>query len=112
MIKYHDFVNKMFNPMKEQIVLLKKHGVAMEGDLIGDLDSARIKCKDIYEDVLTMKKDIKELKDNETINIKKNVAIFDKEVDEFRLDFLSNLPFNNIDFSESKILEAYTKIDE
>jgi len=47
MIKYNDFAINMFQPMKETILLLKKHSVQFEYDYISEIDLSRIKCKDI-----------------------------------------------------------------
>jgi hypothetical protein len=102
-------------PMKQTIVLLKKHGVAMkpEEDFLVILENIKTDLSDTAEKALgPVKGKILPIQKKESENIKEEVRNFRKEVEEYRNKFKENLPYNVTESSDEVILAAYQKIDE
>lgn len=102
-------------PMKQTIVLLKKHGVAMkpEEDFLVILENIKTDLRDTEEKALgPVKGKILPIQKKESENIKESVRNFRKEVEAYRIKFKENLPYHTEHSSPEIIQAAYEKIDE
>lgn len=73
------------DPMKNTVVLLKKHGVAPEGDLLIRLENQKTKLIEVSENALgPVKEQILPLQSIEANNIKIELEHFRKKIEEFR----------------------------
>lgn len=109
MIKDHSL--NEFNPMKETVQLLKKHGVEPEGDLLIKIENAKTSLVEASERALgPIKEQILPLQNKEGTNIKKHLEDFSKKVKDFRKEFLANCPYNGKETSNEIIDQAYLTI--
>ena len=84
-------------PMKQTIVLLKKHGVAMkpEEDFLVILENIKTDLSDTAEKALgPVKGKILPIQKKESENIKESVRNFRKTVEAYRIKFKENLPYH------------------
>ena len=103
----------MIEPMKQAILLLKKHQVKMEEgvDYLVILENNKSQLIDVSEKALgPIKEQILPLQNQEAQNIKGRLARFSIEVQEFRIKFQNNCPFHIQDSSPEIIDKAYDKI--
>ena len=108
--------------MKDMVVKLKKHNVIITekgtDDPLQQIDNANSNFIEIYGRVFKVKADIIPLQAEESQNIRKDLDIFMKEVEQFRKEFLQNLPFDytdsmsidNINNSYDTIMLYYGKV--
>lgn len=109
MIKDHT-LNEV-EPMKQSVLLLKKHGVEMEEDLIIDLENQKTKLTEVSETALgPVKEKILPLQNYEANNIKNDLDKFKVQIDDFRADFRKNCPYNVEEANAESIDESYQKI--
>ena len=103
----------MIEPMKQAILLLKKHQVKMEEgvDYLVILENNKSQLIDVSEKALgPIKEQILPLQNQEAQNIKGRLARFSVEVQEFRIKFQNNCPFHIQDSSPEIIDKAYDTI--
>ncbi len=75
-------------PMKQTVMLLKKHGVKMEDDFLVKLEDCKATLNEVSERALgPVKEAILPLQNQEAGNIKKKLLDFVKKVAEFRIKF-------------------------
>jgi len=85
----------MVEPMKQAIMLMKKHQVKMEEDFLVVLETNKSSLKDVAEKALgPVKESILPLQNSEAENIKGRLARFGVVVQEFRIKFCNNCPFH------------------
>jgi hypothetical protein len=103
-----------FEPMKQTIILLKKHGVILPGDeILVRLEKSKTKLNDVCETALgPVKEKILPLQNAEAQNIKKSQIAFMEKVHEFRSAFLKNCPYHIQTTSSEIIDQAYVTIEE
>ncbi|CAG9311235.1 unnamed protein product [Blepharisma stoltei] len=106
-----DICDNIFVPMRENITLLKKHGVQMEGDLITKIEDQKTKWEDLKLKVNEVKAVILPHQTEETKKIKINLSAFDDRVSKFREDFLRDCPQKFEDLTDDVINNAYQTID-
>lgn len=106
-----EICDNIFVPMREQITLLKKHGVQMEGDLITKIEDQKTKYEDLKLKVNEVKAVILPHQTEETKKIKINLSAFDEKVSKFREDFCRDCPQKFEDMSDEVINNAYLTID-
>ena len=102
----------LFTPMREQVVLLKKHGVHTDGDLIGKIDELKNKWDELKGKVERVKGMIMVHQTEETKKIKIKLSEFDRKVDKFREDFVKSCPFSFDELSDEIINGSYELIDK
>lgn len=100
-------------PMKQTVMLLKKHGVKMEDDFILKLENCKTTLIEVSEKALgPVKEAILPLQNQEAGNIKKKLSEFLKKVLEFRSKFQISCPYH-IDQSSIEIINnAYKTITD
>lgn len=82
-------------PMKQTVMLLKKHGVKMEDDFLVKLEDCKATLNEVSERALgPVKEAILPLQNQEAGNIKKKLLDFVKKVAEFRIKFQQNCPYH------------------
>jgi dynein heavy chain len=82
-------------PMKQAILLMKKHQVKMDDDYLVVLENNKSQLVDVSERALgPVKEAILPLQNQEAQNIKARLARFSVEVQEFRIKFQNNCPFH------------------
>ena len=107
--------NAMFEPLRETINLLKKHGVSMDGAMIGDdelmdnLENAPMKWEIIVNKAYKKKETIMPMQNAEADQIKSRLTSFVNRIKAFRTEFRNNAPFA---FTQKAVDEAYQSIDE
>lgn len=81
------------DPMKQAIMLMKKHQVKMEEDFLVTLETSKSQLKDVSEKALgSVKESILPLQNQEAQNIKGRLARFGVTVQEFRIKFENTVP--------------------
>lgn len=82
-------------PMKQTIMLLKKHQLKMEEDFLVKLENSKTSLVDISEKALgPVKEQILPLQNQEAGNIKQRLSRFAVTVQEFRNEFQNNCPYH------------------
>ena len=105
----------MFEPLRETINLLKKHGISMEGAMIEDeelmdnLENAPMKWDVLVNKAYKKKESILSMQNAESDNIKSRLRSFVNKIKAFRSEFRSGAPFA---YSDKSPDEAYKSIDE
>jgi hypothetical protein len=112
-----NMINKLtiaeIEPMKNTVVLLKKHGVVPEGDLLIRLENQKTKLVEVTENALgPVKGMILPLQSIEANNIKIELEIFRKKIEEFRRKFINHCPYHVETASAESIDKAYNTITE
>lgn len=75
-------------PMKQTVMLLKKHGVKMEEDFLVRLENCKTTLVEVSEKALgPVKEAILPLQNQEAGNIKKKLQNFVRKVGEYRIKF-------------------------
>ena len=93
-------------PMKQTVLLLKKHGIKMEEDFLVKLENCKTQLIEVSEKALgPVKEAILPLQNQEAGNIKKKLLDFQKKVAEFRIKFQQQCPYN-IDQSSIAIIDS------
>jgi len=101
------------DPMKQAIMLMKKHQVKMDEDFLVTLETNKSQLKDVAEKALgPVKESILPLQNQEAQNIKGRLARFGVIVQEFRIKFQNTIPNHIPDTSPEIIDDAYAKISE
>lgn len=104
------------NPMKETIMLLKKHQVSQmkaDDDYLVILENCKTSLNDVSERALGhVKETILPQQKQEATNIKEDLKKFELKLAEFRLEFMQALPYHITDTSPEVIDKAYIIIDE
>ena len=96
------------NPMKEIILLLKKHAVEMKEDYLVLLENCKTDLIDVSDRALgPTKEQILPLQGKEANNVKDNRRKFQIKVFEYRKAFQSALPYSITDTSPEIIDGAY-----
>ena len=104
---------ELVNPMKETIILLKKHAVEMKADYLVELENCKTDLLDVADRALGPTKEaILPLQGKEANNVKDKRRAFQLKVIDFRREFTSALPYNKTDSSPEIIQDAYDKIQE
>ncbi|CEL96675.1 unnamed protein product [Vitrella brassicaformis CCMP3155] len=101
-------VKALFGPLRDQTVLLKKHGSPVPDDRLAQLESAPSKWEELIRRAFEVKEAILPLQTMEMWNIRKTLEAFGTEVEEFRSEFEKQAPFN----PELAFDDAYSSIDE
>lgn len=106
-----DICDGMFAPLREQVTLLKKHGVVMDAELMTKIENMKTKWEDLKLKVNNVKAIILPHQTEETKRIKVQLSQFDEKVSHFREDFQAKSPFSFEDLSDEIINNAYKTID-
>jgi hypothetical protein len=103
---------EQIDPMKQAIILLKKHQVKMEQvDYLVILETNKSQLKEVSEKALgPVKESILPLQNQEAQNIKARLARFGVVVQEFRIKFQNTLPYHVPDTSKEIIDRSYDMI--
>jgi len=102
---------EQIDPMKQAIMLMKKHQVKMDEDFLVTLETNKSQLKDVSEKALgPVKESILPLQNQEAQNIKGRLARFGVVVQEFRIKFQNTLPYHVTDSSPEIINGAYDQI--
>lgn len=102
--------------MKAMVLKLKKHGISVtekgeEEPLVG-IENANNKYMETSKKVFQIKADILQLQTTESIEIKKKLDDFHKQVEAFRSEYKGNLPYSYDENATMKnIMENYGLID-
>ena len=100
-------------PMKDTIILLKKHAVEMKEDYLVELENCKTDLLDVADRALGPTKEaILPLQGKEANNVKDKRRQFQLKVINFRRDFTSNLPYHTTDSSPEIIQDAYEKVQD
>jgi hypothetical protein len=87
-------------PMKSTVMLLKKHQLKMEEDLLVKLENSKTALVEVSERALgPVKEQILPLQNKEASNIKGDLSKFNVAVKEFRLEFQTKTPKNIMESS-------------
>jgi len=82
-------------PMKQTVVLLKKHALKMDEDFLVKLENSKTALVDVSEKSLgPVKEAILPLQNQEAGNIKDRLRKFEIKIGEYRMDFQKNCPYN------------------
>jgi dynein heavy chain len=116
-----------FKFAREMILLLKKHSSIEAKDLrpkeegkgrknedyMGIIDDIQSNFTEIFQKVIQIKTNILKLQQQETGALKKRIEVFTEKVNQFRLEFLGNAPFEfNSETQIADVNAAYEKLDE
>lgn len=100
-------------PMKQAIMLLKKHQVKMDEDFLVKLENSKTALIEVSERALgPVKEAILPLQNQEAGNIKKKLSDFARKVHEFRMHFQASCPYHIEDSSVDIIDNAYRTITD
>jgi len=100
-------------PMKQAIMLMKKHQVKMDEDFLVTIETSKSQLKDVSEKALgPVKESILPLQNQEAQNIKGRLARFGVVVQEFRIKFTNTLPYHIQDSSPEIINKSYDMISD
>lgn len=100
-------------PMKQTIMLLKKHGVKMDEDFLVKLENCKTTLVEVSEKALgPVKEAILPLQNQEAGNIKKKLQDFVKKVAEYRIKFQQRNPYHIDQSSIDIINQSYGTITE
>jgi dynein heavy chain len=93
-------------PMKQTVMLLKKHQFKMDEDFLVKLENSKTALVDVSEKAMgPVKEQILPLQNQEAGNIKQRLSKFNVQVQEFRIDFQNNCPYH-IDKSSPEIIDT------
>lgn len=96
------------DPMKVTVVLLKKHGVTYEEDLLIDLENMKTRLVEVSENALgPVKEQILPLQKIQADNIKHEIDEFKHKVEDFRRRFIENCPYHTETATPDVIDRAY-----
>lgn len=107
-----DICDNIFTPMREQVSLLKRHGVNTDNELITKIEDLKTKWEDLKLKVNNVKAIILPHQTEETKKIKIKLSAFDTKVDKFREEFLKICPFNFDELTDEVINGAYDNVDK
>jgi len=100
-------------PMKQAVMLLKKHQLKMDEDFLVKLENSKTALVDVSEKALgQVKEAILPLQNQEAGNIKDRLRKFEIKVGEYRQEFQANLPYHISQSSPEIIESSYQLIDE
>lgn len=100
-------------PMKQTIMLLKKHQVQMQSDFLVELENSKTKLVEVSMNALgPVKETILPLQTKEASNIKDRLRKFEIKVGEFRMEFSNALPYHIQEISSDIIQQSYDKIEQ
>ena len=98
-------------PMKQTIMLLKKHQVKMDEDFLVTLENNKTALVEVSEKALgPIKEEILPLQNQEAGNIKKQLTDFATKIMEYRQTFLTSCPYHITESSNEIINTAYETI--
>lgn len=102
--------------LKDMVAKLKKHNIVVQEkgaeEPLQAIDNANTAFKEMVNDVFKVKSEIIPLQAKEAVVIKKNLDNFLIKINDFRKDFLANLPFDYTDnMSNDEISAQYKTID-
>jgi dynein heavy chain, axonemal len=101
------------DPMKQAIMLMKKHQVKMDEDFLVTLETSKSQLKEVSEKALgPVKESILPLQNQEAQNIKGRLARFGVVVQEFRIKFENHVPKHITETTPEIIASAYDQITE
>jgi dynein heavy chain len=101
------------DPMKQAIMLMKKHQVKMDEDFLVTLETSKSQLKEVSEKALgPVKESILPLQNQEAQNIKGRLARFGIVVQEFRIKFDNHVPKHITETTPEIIASAYDQITE
>lgn len=99
------------DPMKTTVVLLKKHGVQPEEDLLIDLENMKTRLVEVSENALgPVKEQILPLQKIQADNIKQEIDEFKRKVEQFRKRFSETCPYHTENVNTEIIDKAYGTI--
>ncbi|KAF4726241.1 hypothetical protein FOZ62_001950 [Perkinsus olseni] len=98
----------LFNPIREQVQTLKKHGVVLPEEQLQELDLAPARWEEVIRAAFDEKEKILPLQSAEMLKIRRKIDAFAGEVAEYRSTFLRECPFA----AEHTYEEAYGKLDD
>ncbi|KAF4665135.1 hypothetical protein FOL47_004778 [Perkinsus chesapeaki] len=98
----------LFNPIREQVSTLKKHGVVLADEKLQELDLAPARWEEVIRAAFDEKEKILPLQSAEMLKIRKKIDAFAGEVAQYRSTFLQECPFK----AEHTYEEAYGKLDD
>jgi len=99
-------------PMKQTIMLLKKHQIKMEEDYLVKLENSKTALEDVSERALgTVREAILPLQTQEAGNINDKLRKFNIKVHDYRVEFQSKCPYHISNSSPEIIKTAYESID-
>lgn len=100
-------------PMKQTVMLLKKHQLKMDEDYLVKLENSKTALIDVSERALgPIKEAILPLQTQEASNIKDRLRKFEIKVQEYRMEFQNGCPYNISKSSPDIINKAYDSISE
>ena len=100
-----------FEPMKNAILLLKKHGVKMDEGLLVQIENSKTALDEVSTNALgPVKESILPLQNKEAGNIKQRLSDFLKKVLEYRQEFQKFLPYHTETSNPEIINKAYETI--
>lgn len=106
-----DFVDEMFRPMRDQVTLLKKHGVMPQNDILTEIENLKTKWEELKLQVNSVKAIILPHQTEETKQIKKRLSEFESQVDVYRESFLKVCPFDFGELNDEKLSTSYKILD-
>ena len=113
MSQIKDHALNLVLPMKDNILLLKKHGVDMGQDFLVLLENCKTDLLDVADRALgPTKEQILPLQSKEANNVKDRRRKFQIKVLEYRREFQSALPYNVTETSPEIIEQSYDTISE
>jgi hypothetical protein len=100
-------------PMKQTVMLLKKHQLKMDADYLVSLENSKTALVDVSEKALgSVKESILGMQKQEAASLKDKQKDFDKRVFEYRNEFLKALPYHVKDCGDQIIDDSYARINE
>jgi dynein heavy chain len=88
-------IKRLFDPLRERVQLLKKHGVAVSDHEVLLLEQMPAKWGEIVRAAFDEKERILPLQNAEMLKIKKKIDELSNEIDQFRAEFLAECPFQS-----------------
>ncbi len=101
----------MIDTLRESVQTLKKHGIAIEDEVLENIDTTKSRLNDINTKSSEAREKINPLQTKEKENIKAEALVFGKEVDEFLNEFKSKLPYTEDKTATDPVENAYKLIE-
>eukprot|EP01022_Parablepharisma_sp_SALTPOND_P010884 TRINITY_DN144_c0_g3_i1.p1 TRINITY_DN144_c0_g3~~TRINITY_DN144_c0_g3_i1.p1 ORF type:complete len:4665 (-),score=723.90 TRINITY_DN144_c0_g3_i1:29991-43985(-) len=101
----------MVDMLREAVQVLKKHGTNIEEQVIDQIENAKSALKDIHSKSSEAREQINPLQTKETENIKAEVKMFAKSVEEFLGEFKVKLPYSTTSVDMETVNRSYELIE-
>jgi dynein heavy chain len=105
-------MKELFQPIRDQCMMLKKHHVFVPEEKLLELEQAPAHWEEVVRVSYEEKEKILPLQNIEMLKIRKKIDLFAEDVAKFRQEFLQQCPFDSSFAITREYDKAYEKLDE